>query len=108
GLKLLKQASPSAQRVAVLANPTNAISVSEMPKAEMAASRIGLRLVSLAASTPAELRALAPAALSGSDGLLVVPDAMFWNNRATILGIASMARVPAIYPDRKSVVVGKW
>jgi putative ABC transport system substrate-binding protein len=95
-LQLLKQAFPGAQRVAVLADPTNAISVSEMPKAEMAASRIGLRLVSLAASTPAELRALAPAALSGSDGLLVMPDAMFWNNRATILDIASMARMPAI------------
>src|SRR5262249_42436030 len=46
-LQLLKQAFPGAQRVAVLANPTGAISVSEMPKAEMAASRIGLRLVSL-------------------------------------------------------------
>jgi putative ABC transport system substrate-binding protein len=62
--QLLKQAFPGAQRVAVLANPAGAISVSEMPKAEIAASRIGLRLVSLSASTPAELRALAPAALS--------------------------------------------
>jgi putative ABC transport system substrate-binding protein len=100
-LQLLKQAFRGAQRVAVLVNPTGAISVSEMPKAEMAASRIGLRLVSLAASTPAELRALAPAALSGCDGLLVMPDGMLWNNRATILGIASMARVPAIYPERE-------
>src|SRR6516162_4864224 len=99
-LQLLKQAFPGAQS-AVLANPTGAISISEMPKAETAASRIGLRLVSLAASTPAELRALAPAALSGSDGLLVMPDAMFWNNRATIIGVASKARVPAVYPERE-------
>jgi putative tryptophan/tyrosine transport system substrate-binding protein len=100
-LQLLKQAFPDAQRVAALANPTAAISVSEMPKAEMAAARIGIRLVSLAASTPAELRALAPAALSGSDGLLVMPDAMFWNSRATIIDLASKARVPAIYPERE-------
>jgi putative ABC transport system substrate-binding protein len=99
-LQLLKQAFPGAQRVAVLANPTDAISVSEIPKAEMAAARTGVRLLSLAASTPAELRALAPAALSGSDGLLVMPDAMFWNNRATIIDLASKARVPAIYPER--------
>jgi ABC-type uncharacterized transport system substrate-binding protein len=66
-LQLLKQAFPAAQRVAILANPKGAISVLEMPKAEMAASRIDLHLVSLAASTPAELRALAPAALSGSE-----------------------------------------
>jgi putative ABC transport system substrate-binding protein len=100
-LQLLKQAFPAAQRIAVLANPTGAIYISELPKAEMAASRMDLRLVSLAASTPAELRALAPAALSGSDGLLVMPDAMFWNNRATIIDLASKARVPAIYPERE-------
>ena len=100
-LQLLKQAFPGAQRVAVLANPTGAMSVSEMPKADTAAARIGIRLVSLAASTPAELRALAPAALSGSDGLLVMPDGMFWNNRATIIDLASKARVPAIYPERE-------
>ena len=40
-LQLLKQAFPGTERVAVLANPTDAISVSEMPKAERAASRIG-------------------------------------------------------------------
>jgi putative tryptophan/tyrosine transport system substrate-binding protein len=38
-LQLLKQAFPGAQRVSVLANPTSAISLSEMPKAETAASR---------------------------------------------------------------------
>jgi putative ABC transport system substrate-binding protein len=26
---------------------------------------------------------------------------MFWNNRATIIGLASMARLPAIYPERE-------
>jgi len=100
-LQLLKQAFPGAGRIAVLANPKDAISVSEMPKAEMAAAQIGVRLLPLAASTPAELRALAPSALSGCDGLLVMPGGMFWNNRATILGIASVARVPAIYPERE-------
>ena len=100
-LQLLKQAFPGAQRVAVLANPKEAIDISEMPKAEMAAARMGVRLVPLAASTPAELRALTPAALSGSDGLLGVPGGMFWNNRATIIDLASRARVPAIYPERE-------
>ena len=100
-LQLLKQAFPGAKRIAVLANPKDAISVSEMPKAEMAAAQIGVRLLPFAASTPTELRALAPSALSCCDGLLVMPGGMFWNNRATILGVASMARVPAIYPERE-------
>jgi putative tryptophan/tyrosine transport system substrate-binding protein len=100
-LQLLKQAFPGTERVTVLANAKEAISVSEMPKAEMAAAQTGLRLLSLTASTPAELRALAPGALSGSDGLLVMPSGVFWNNRVTIIGVASMARVPAIYPERE-------
>ena len=100
-LQLLKQAFPGVQKVAVLANPKSAISVSELPKAEIAAARIGIRLLSLAASTPDELRALVPAALLGSDGLLVMPDGMFWNNRTTITDLAVKARVPAIYPERE-------
>jgi putative ABC transport system substrate-binding protein len=72
-----------------------------MPKAETAAARLGLRLLPITASTPAELRAIPPSTLSGSDGLLVIAGAMFWNNRATIIGIAAMARVPAIYPERE-------
>ena len=67
----------------------------------MAAAQTGLRLLPLTASTSAELRALAPGALSGSDGLLVMPSGVFWNNRVTIIGVASMARVPAIYPERE-------
>jgi putative ABC transport system substrate-binding protein len=100
-LQLLKQAFPGVQKVAILANPKGAISVSEMSKAEIAAARMGIRLLSLAASTPAELRALGPTALSGSDGLLVMPSAIFWNNRATIIDLASKARVAAIYPERE-------
>jgi hypothetical protein len=69
-LQLLKQAFPAIQKVAVLANPPS-------PK-YLAAARSGIRLLSLAVSTRAELYARAPAALSASDGLLVVPDALFW------------------------------
>jgi len=100
-MQLLKQAFPRAQRVAVLANPKDAISISEMPKAEMAAARIGVHLLPLAASTPEELRALAQASLSDAEGFLVLPGAMFYNNRAIIIGIAATARVPAIYPERE-------
>ena len=100
-LQLLKQAFPGVKTVAVLTNPKDALSVSEQRKAETGAAQIGIPLHSLAASTPAELHALAPAALSGSDGFLVMPGAVFWNNRATIIELASKARIPAIYPERE-------
>jgi putative tryptophan/tyrosine transport system substrate-binding protein len=98
---LLKQAFPGVARVAVLTNPKSISALPEMRTAEQAAGLLGVRLFSLAARTPDELRALAPTDLSEADGLLVLPDAMFWNNRATIIGIASMARLPAIYPERE-------
>jgi hypothetical protein len=56
-----------------LANPKDEISVSEMPKAEMAAAQMGVHLIPFVASAPAELRALEPSALSHSDGLYVLP-----------------------------------
>jgi putative tryptophan/tyrosine transport system substrate-binding protein len=105
-LQLLKLAFPGVQHVAVLANPKDAISISEVPKAEMAAARVGVRLLPIAARTPAELRALVPSALSSSDGLLVMPGRTFLDNRATIIGIASTARVPAIYPEREYAADG--
>jgi ABC-type uncharacterized transport system substrate-binding protein len=42
-----------------------------------------------------------PADLAGSEGLIVTADAMFWNNRATILALASSARIPGLYPERE-------
>ena len=53
-----------AEHIAVLANPKDEISVSEMPKAEMAAAQMGVHLIPFVASAPAELRALEPSALS--------------------------------------------
>jgi putative ABC transport system substrate-binding protein len=100
-LQLLKQAFPGIERVARLINPKIAIAPAERRSAEVAAERLGLRLLPLEASTPAELRAIAPAALTQADGLLVVADGMFWNNRKTIIELATAARVPAIYPERE-------
>jgi putative ABC transport system substrate-binding protein len=99
-LQLLKQAFPSAERIVVLINPKIAIAPAERRSAEIAADRLHLRLRPLEAATPAELRAISPAALAEADGLLVVPDGMFWNNRKTIVELAATARLPAIYPER--------
>jgi putative ABC transport system substrate-binding protein len=55
-LQLLKLAFPGVQRVAVFANSKEAITAAEMPKAERAAARLGVRLLPVAAGTPAELR----------------------------------------------------
>jgi putative ABC transport system substrate-binding protein len=99
-LQLLKQAFPGIERVALLVNPRIAIAAAERRSAELAAERLRLRLLPREAATPAELRAMTATVLADADGLLVVPDGMFWNNRKTIIDLAAAARVPAIFPER--------
>ena len=46
----------------------------------------------------------APAQRLRADGktpLMVVGDAMFWNNRQAIVDLVNAARVPALYPERE-------
>jgi putative ABC transport system substrate-binding protein len=100
-LQLLKDAVPAAARVTVLFNPKSAIGPPGQRTTEDAAKLLGLAITPLAVGTLDELRALEPAVLTGSDGLTVVNDAVFWNNRAKILALASAARIPAIYPERE-------
>jgi putative tryptophan/tyrosine transport system substrate-binding protein len=100
-LQLLKDAAPALSRVTVLVNPKSTIGPPGQRATEDAAKLLGLAITPLAVSNPDELLALEPAVLTGSDGLVVVNDAMFWNNRAKILTLASAARIPAIYPKRE-------
>jgi ABC-type uncharacterized transport system substrate-binding protein len=100
-LQLLKDAVPATARVTVLFNPTSAIGLSGLHLIEEAGKLLGMVIIPLAANNPNELRALSPAALTTSNGLIVVNDAMFWNNRATIVALASAARIPTIYPERE-------
>jgi putative tryptophan/tyrosine transport system substrate-binding protein len=100
-LQLLKDAVPTAARVTALFNPMSAIGPSSRRATEDAAKLLGIAITPLAVGHLEELHALEPAVLTGSDGLTVVNDAMFWNNRAKIIALASAARVPAIYPERE-------
>jgi putative tryptophan/tyrosine transport system substrate-binding protein len=99
-LELLKQAVPGMARVTVLLNPKNMPAQLQLRTAEDAAKALGMQIPTLLASTPDELRALQPARLSGADGIVVSPDAMFWNHRATIIALAMAAHLPALYPER--------
>jgi putative ABC transport system substrate-binding protein len=100
-LQLLKYAFPAITRVTVLFNPTSAVGPPGLHATEEAAKLLGITISPIAIGSPDELRALQPARLAGSDGLIVIADGMFWNNRAVILTLASAARIPAIYPERE-------
>jgi putative ABC transport system substrate-binding protein len=100
-LALLKQAFPGINRVAVLFNPAALASQLSLRVTEEAAKALGIEISSLSAANPGELRGLDPARLSGADGLIVLPDAMFWNHRATVIDLALKARLPALFPERE-------
>jgi putative tryptophan/tyrosine transport system substrate-binding protein len=100
-LQLLRLAFPDIKRVTALFNPTSAIGPPGLRAIEEAAKLLGIAISPLAVSNPDELRALAPATLAGSGGLIVAPDGMFWNYRAVIIALASAARIPALYPERE-------
>jgi putative tryptophan/tyrosine transport system substrate-binding protein len=100
-LELLKQAFPSIASVSVLMNPKNISTSLSLKATEEAARTLGVSFVPLTASTPDELRALSAVDLTRSDALSVLPDAMFWNHRTTIIALVQAARRPAIYPERE-------
>ena len=87
--------------VSILIDPKNPQAPLLVGATEEAARALGIRIVPLQVATPDELRALSSADLTGRDALAVLPDAMFWNHRATIIALAQAARVPAIYPERE-------
>jgi putative tryptophan/tyrosine transport system substrate-binding protein len=100
-LELLRQAFPRINLVVVLFNSESLASQLSLRVTENAAKALGIEIGSLSVADPGDLRELKPARLAGVDGLVVLPDAMLWNNRATVIELANGARVPALYPERE-------
>ena len=73
----------------------------------VAARSLGVQLEVLNVSAPEELNgAFAEISRRRAEGLVVLPDGMFWAVRADIVRLAGKARVPAIYWERAYVEVG--
>jgi putative tryptophan/tyrosine transport system substrate-binding protein len=99
-IDLLHAAFPEARRLAILLNPLNAGAGTHLRTAEETARRLGLSLVLVEAQNPEALRALRPEQI-GRAPVIVLPDAMFWNNRRRVLALVDEVRVPALYPERE-------
>jgi putative tryptophan/tyrosine transport system substrate-binding protein len=105
-LELLKRAFPKIRRVSVILDPTSVATERMFRATESAAAALDVELRKVPIGTPEELDALNVGALAGSDGLVVLPGAMFWNRRVAIITLAAAARVPAICPEREYAVDG--
>jgi putative ABC transport system substrate-binding protein len=104
-VQLLKDAVPGASRIAVLRSPEIAISI--LQATEEAANTLGLKLHIVEVAVPDEIPAGFDAAVGAdAQALVVLPDAMLWNERARIVALAARHRLPAIYEDRAYAIDG--
>jgi putative tryptophan/tyrosine transport system substrate-binding protein len=102
-LQLLKEAFPGISRIAALWNSADA-NILALRGTEEAARTLGVQLRRIDINTPDEIPAgFEMATARGAEGLVTLPDAMFWNQRVRIVTLAVKYRMPAIYPEREYV-----
>jgi putative ABC transport system substrate-binding protein len=107
-LELLRELVPTAARVAVLVNPTNAITTeSTLRDVKSAAQTIGLQIQVLNASTRREIdAAFATLVRERPDGIFIPEDAFFNSRRLQLSLLAMRHAVPATYSQREYAEVG--
>jgi putative tryptophan/tyrosine transport system substrate-binding protein len=107
-LALLKEAVPAARVVGVLLNAASPITgAQQLAPVKHTALALDMELVIGEAqsrdSIPAAIDALAARGISA---LIVVGDAMFFNERKVMVDVAWKNRLPAIYPEREYAEAG--
>ena len=107
-LELLRELVPSAARVAVLVNPTNAANTeTTLRDVEGAARAIGLQIQVLNAGSGGEINAaFKTIARERPDALFVGADPFFTGRRVQLANLASHHSIPATYSARESAEAG--
>ena len=98
---------PGAKRAGMLVNATNVSSTFLRQGAETAAHAIAATLISVEVRTPADIdSAFQTLARERLNIVIVVPDAMYVNERRRIAELAIAARLPVVYGFREHVEAG--
>jgi putative tryptophan/tyrosine transport system substrate-binding protein len=106
-LALLKEALPTASRVAVLWNAVIPPAEVALKELQVAASDLGIGLQLMEVTSPGELNeALGALARGRIDGLLVFPDPLTFNNSELIARTANKNVMPAMFGAREFVEAG--
>jgi putative tryptophan/tyrosine transport system substrate-binding protein len=106
-MQLLKELAPKVARVAGVWNPANPSNGPQLREAEIAARALGLRLLPLEARDPDDIdRSFDAMTREKADGLIVIVEGVFIDNRARIARLAEKARVPTVYGIREHAEVG--
>jgi putative tryptophan/tyrosine transport system substrate-binding protein len=106
-LELLRELVPSAATVAMLVNPTNPATDSEVLDVQTAASKLKVRLALFTASTERDLdAAFANIVQQQIDAVLVQTDPLLLGFHARLVALARQHEVPTIYQFREFVMGG--
>jgi putative ABC transport system substrate-binding protein len=106
-LEMLRDISPKASVIAMLANPLSPDAIPEIGSVQAGAQSLGLQLAMYNASTAREIEvAFAAIATQKPDALLVGTDPFFTDQAADIVGRAAGLKIPAIYPFREFAAAG--
>jgi putative ABC transport system substrate-binding protein len=100
-VELLHELLPTADTIALLANPGNVNIKTDEPEIRAAADRLKHHLELLTASTESDLEAaFASMVQHRVGGLIVMPDPFFFSRREQLVALAARHGMPAIYPSR--------
>jgi putative tryptophan/tyrosine transport system substrate-binding protein len=106
-LELLKETLPRVTRVAVLLNPTNPATEAQLAGTQLTAGSLGVQLQLLEVSSPDQLdRAFSVMMRERVSALVVLTDAMFFDNRTRIMSFAAKSRMPVTCYDSAFVDAG--
>jgi putative tryptophan/tyrosine transport system substrate-binding protein len=106
-LEMLRDISPKASVIAMLANPLSPDAIPEIGSVQAGAQSLGLQLAMFNASTASDIEvAFGAMAAQKVDALLVGTDPFFTNQRADIVAQAARLKIPAIYPFREFAAEG--
>jgi putative ABC transport system substrate-binding protein len=101
-LQLLKEAMPRLSRVAVLWNPDSPPHIKAVQALKAAAPSLSIELNFVEARTPEELRvAFSAISRNHAQAVYVIEDSLYFAQRATILKLASKARLPTVSGNRE-------
>jgi ABC-type uncharacterized transport system substrate-binding protein len=106
-MELLREMVPKVSRLAVLWNPANPGSRSQLRQAEVAARTLGMQLQLVTAQTPSDIdRAFGTMTTERADAFLVLVDPILHRQQRRIVELAAKSRLPGIYPLRQNVEMG--
>jgi putative ABC transport system substrate-binding protein len=106
-VEIMQSSVDKLKRVAVLSNPANVAHPQLVLQVQAAALQMGLQVVQVSARIPAEIElAFSTLKRERAEGLIILVDTFFLEQRKQIADLALTYRLPSIFPQRYYAEVG--